>query len=126
MPSCLRALGFRKKKSKAHLTTTTNEKPKVAHPGSAPGATKVPPLEEVPHAEVSHVQSTGVPVRPGVNPLYSAYSTPVNTRWADSAAAPPRPSDGMVESADKAVDPEEAALRKAAQEEQERLDFFQM
>lgn len=137
MPSCLRALGFRKKKSKAHLAATTNKKPNVVHPSSNPGVEKAPPPppEVVPDAEVTHVQSTGVPIRPDVNPQYSAYSTPLDARWADSAVAPsssppppPRqPLDGKAESADdKTVDPQEAARHKAAQEEQERRDFFQM
>ncbi|KAL2156657.1 hypothetical protein VTH82DRAFT_1402 [Thermothelomyces myriococcoides] len=136
MPSCLRALGFRKKKSKAHLAATTNKKPNVVHPSSNPGVEKAPPPppEVVPDAEVTHVQSTGVPIRPDVNPQYSAYSTPLDARWADSGVAPssppppPRqPLDGKAESADdKTVDPQEAARHKAAQEEQERRDFFQM
>jgi hypothetical protein len=63
-----------------------------------------------------------VPVRPHVNPEYSAYSTPVDTTWADSTT-----STKASNSVNDAADPEEVARRKKAeQEEQERLDFFQM
>ncbi|KAL2163957.1 hypothetical protein VTH06DRAFT_3170 [Thermothelomyces fergusii] len=126
MPGCLCALGFRRKKTKSRNITTvpTNEKARLARAGNAtPGATEAPPSEKKPycHAEVTHVQSTGVRVRPGVNPAYSAYAAPVDTRWAGCAGAAK-----AVEAADEAADPEEAARRRAAREEQERLDFFQM
>ena len=84
---------------------------------------------------MQHVQvapaSRGVPIRPTVNPVYSAYSTPVDTRWADSATSAKAQyysvDDGTKLKDEGVVDSEEAARRrKAEQEEQERLDFFQM
>ncbi|KAH6631364.1 hypothetical protein F5144DRAFT_215755 [Chaetomium tenue] len=120
MAGCLKALGFWKKKSKGASATVPEEKRRHAEsniPNSNP---------EKPAVKVGHVHNTlppgGVPVRPHVNPEYSAYSTPVDTTWADSTTSTKAPG-----SVDDPTDPDHVARqKKAAQEEQERLDFFQM
>jgi hypothetical protein len=114
MAGCLKALGFWKKKSKGASVTVTDEKPRHVEK-------KLEPSVEVRHVHDTH-PPRGIPVRPDVNPEYSAYSTPVDTTWADSTTSTKTP--GSVENA---VESDDAARRKKAeQEEQERLDFFQM
>jgi hypothetical protein len=129
MAGCLKALGFWRKKSKNGAAAGITEKPRTQHAPSNIHNPEKPPLE-VQHVRVAPA-SRGVPIRPTVNPVYSAYSTPVDTRWADSATSTKAPyysaDDGTKLEDDGVVDPEEdARRRKAAQEEQERLDFFQM
>ncbi|KAK0742120.1 hypothetical protein B0T21DRAFT_408962 [Apiosordaria backusii] len=98
----------------------------------APIATEVPgPLPIPPSAR-------GVPIRPDVNPAYSAYSTPADPRWADSLTTNQvssiTPSEAARLKEEEAGDPEAARQRRAEEEkkrqaereEQERLDFFQM
>lgn len=119
MAGCLKALGFWKKKSKGASAAAPEEKARRAE------STIPNPAREKP-VEVRHVHNTlppgGVPVRPNVNPEYSAYSTPVDTTWADSTTSTKTPG-----SVNDPADPDEVARRKKAeQEEQERLDFFQM
>jgi hypothetical protein len=134
MAGCLKALGFWRKKSRADAACSTDEKYPAPHRGRTRTVAPDPPDPEKPPLEVHHAPvafpSTGVPIRPHVNPVYSAYSTPADTRWTDSATATKTPYSlgGGAGMKDEGVDdPEEVARRKkAAQEEQERLDFFQM
>lgn len=123
MAGCLK-LCFWKKRSKAAPTAARNEKPFTSSRDDS----------EKPHLEAQRSRaepaSRGVPIRPNVDPVYSAYSTPADTRWADSATSTKVPNsldDGAKLKDEGVVDPEEAARRKKAeQEEQERMDFFQM
>ncbi|EAQ88484.1 predicted protein [Chaetomium globosum CBS 148.51] len=120
MAGCFKALGFWKKKSKGASAAVPEEKRRHAE------IKILSPNPEKPPVEVGHVHNTlppgGVPVRPHVNPEYSAYSTPVDTTWADSTTSTKAPG-----SVDDPADSDAVARRKKAeQEEQERLDFFQM
>ena len=129
MAGCLKALGFWRKKNKNGAAAGTTEKPRAHRPPSNTHNPEKPPFE-VQHVQVAPA-SRGVPIRPTVNPVYSAYSTPVDTRWADSATSAKAQyysvDDGTKLKDEGVVDSEEAARRrKAEQEEQERLDFFQM
>ncbi|KAK4112703.1 hypothetical protein N656DRAFT_797903 [Canariomyces notabilis] len=80
-----------------------------------------PPLDT---ASIGHTESVlapgGVPIRPNVNPAFTAYSTPPDG-WVPTGGNEAKLKDELD------GDSEEAARRrKAEQEEQERLDFFQM
>jgi hypothetical protein len=119
MAGCLK-LCFWKKRSKAEPTAARKEKPFFDH------AETVIPSPLWAQRNRAAPASRGVPIRPNVDPVYSAYSTPVDTRWANSTTSTKVPN--LLELKDEGgVDSEEAARRKKAeQEEQERLDFFQM
>ncbi|KAH6857020.1 hypothetical protein B0I37DRAFT_352025 [Chaetomium sp. MPI-CAGE-AT-0009] len=112
MAGCLKALGFWKKRSKGASAAFTDEQLRRA--------------EKKLSIEVRHVNDTypprGIPVRPNVNPEHSTYSTPVYTRWVDSTTST-KPSGSVKDDADIN---DAARRKKAEQEEQERLDFFQM
>ncbi|KAK4245866.1 hypothetical protein C7999DRAFT_33723 [Corynascus novoguineensis] len=128
MANRLRAVfGLRKKKSKTDLPDSSIEKPQVTH-WETVKATKEP--VKTSHEHTKPPPPRGVPIRPTVSPMYSTYSTPVNTRWANSATrteTSPCSAEGEINSNNECVDTKEASLqKKAAQEEQERLDFFQM
>lgn len=130
MGGCLQALRFWRKKSKTPATPFrySDEKPRSSETESIGVDLEKPPLEGQ-RAHYVPPAFRGVPVRSYVNPVYSAYSTPVDTRWADSTfSKTPIPYSDDPKLKDEGVDdPEEAARRrKAEQEEQERLDFFQM
>ncbi|KAK4227141.1 hypothetical protein QBC38DRAFT_455517 [Podospora fimiseda] len=87
------------------------------------------------HHEKPSPASRGVPIRPDVNPAYSAYSTPADPTWADSLTPkylPPAALEAKLKE-EGITDPEEIARRKAKearkkteQDEQERMDFLQM
>lgn len=127
MAGCLKALRFWGKKNRAESATGSNKKPRPSHTDPGHRNPEKPPLE-VQHADLAPA-FRGVPIRPNVNPVYSAYSTPADTTWADSAATktPNSFDDSAKLKDDGVVDPEEVARRKKVeQEEQERLDFFQM
>jgi hypothetical protein len=63
-----------------------------------------------------HPTQRGVLIRPDVNPQYSAYATPLDESWANSA-----PTESETDGDDDAKQ-----RRKAEREDQERRDFFQM
>jgi len=127
MSNRLRAVfGLRRKKSKTGLPDSSIEKPQIVHLETAK-ATKKP--VETSHEHTTPSPPRGVPIRPTVNPMYSTYSTPIDTRWANSATRTEtsRSAEGEINSTNECVDAEKVSLqKKAAQEEQERLDFFQM
>ncbi|KAK4149905.1 hypothetical protein C8A00DRAFT_37490 [Chaetomidium leptoderma] len=101
MAGCFKALRFWRKKNRADDAAYKNEKPRAAFPNP-----EKPPLE-VQHVVRVAGAFRSVPVRPTVNPAFHD-----GTKWKD---------EGDVS------DPEEVARRKKAeQEEQDRLDFFQM
>ena len=119
MAGCLK-LCFWKKRSKAEPAAVTKEKPFFDH-----AETVIPSPPWAQQRSRAAPASRGVPVRANVDPVCSAYSTPVDTRWADSATS--QKFTNSLELKDEGgVDPEEARRKKAEQEEQERLDFFQM
>lgn len=128
MAGCFKALRFWGKKHKAETATGSNKKPRPSRADPGHRNPEKPPLE-VQHVDLAPA-FRGVPIRPNVNPVYSAYSTPADTTWADSVASTKIPNsfDDSAKLKDEGVvDPEEAARRKKAeQEEQERLDFLQM
>lgn len=126
MAGGLKSLRFWKKGAKGEQRVTTDEK-------ALPPRAEVTQTPEKPSPEAKAIRvpptTRGVPIRPDVNPAYSAYSTPVDTRWADRAPATAarNSSDAGSRAKEDGVSEEEAARRrKAEQEEQERLDFFQM
>ncbi|KAK4118868.1 hypothetical protein N657DRAFT_684896 [Parathielavia appendiculata] len=132
MAGCLKALHFWRKKSRPY-SAGTNERSSSPQRGRT--RTVWIPDPEKPPLDVQHVNftlpSTGVPIRRHVNPSYSAAATPADTRWIDSAtatkAAPAYFGSGVRMQDGDIGDPDEVARqKKAAQEEQERLDFFQM
>lgn len=130
MGGCLQALRFWRKKRQSPVPAFrySDEKPRESGTESIGFDPEKPPLP-VQRSRYTPPTFRGVPVRPYVNPVYSAYSTPVDTSWADSSSAKaPIPYSDDPKLKDEGVDdPEEAARRrKAEQEEQERLDFFQM
>ncbi|KAG7288260.1 hypothetical protein NEMBOFW57_007791 [Staphylotrichum longicolle] len=118
MGGCLQALRFWRKKRQTPVPAFrySDEKPRESGTESIGFDPEKPPLP-VQRSRYTPPTFRGVPVRPYVNPVYSAYSTPTPIPYSDD----PKLKDEGVD------DPEEAARRrKAEQEEQERLDFFQM
>ncbi|KAH6612928.1 hypothetical protein B0J18DRAFT_71183 [Chaetomium sp. MPI-SDFR-AT-0129] len=131
MPGHLKSLKFWKTKSKPASTSITSEKPSTTPPTtitSSPSKDTTKPPIKIQTTPLDPTQR-GVPVRPTVNPAYSAYSTPVDTKWADFPSTQrPLPNEEIAKAVEEGdVKAEEAARRKKAElEEQERLDFFQM
>ncbi|KAK4142566.1 uncharacterized protein C8A04DRAFT_29843 [Dichotomopilus funicola] len=126
MPGHLKSLKFWKSKSKPASAPITIEKPSRTPTTSSKDITK-PPIK----VQTTPLDPTqrGVPVRPTVNPAYSAYSTPVDTKWAEFPSTQrPLPDEEIAKAVEEGdLKAEEAARRKKAElEEQERLDFFQM
>ncbi|KAK3988223.1 hypothetical protein QBC44DRAFT_309604 [Cladorrhinum sp. PSN332] len=121
-------LRFWKKKPSQRTNTVVAEKniPDSPHETTfSPSAEKTRP----------HPSARGVPIRPDVNPAYSAYSAPADPTWADSLTPkylPPAALEAKLKE-EGITDPDEIARRraeearkKAEQDEQERMDFMQM
>ncbi len=128
MAGCIQALCFWRRKRRADDAFSRTENCHTTRTDTLSSDPEKPHLEVQQAARATH-SSRGVAIRPTVNPVYSAFSTPADTRWADSASAkPPRSFHDEATLKDEDVDDHEEAARrkKAEQEEQERLDFFQM
>lgn len=124
MSDRLKSLKFWKPKTKHVPTPITTEKPPTT-PITPPPKDTTKPAVQIQTTPLDPTQR-GVPIRSTVNPAYSAYSTPVDTKWAEF------PSTHRTDDIAKAVEEgdlkaeEEARKKEAEMEEQERLDFFQM
>jgi hypothetical protein len=128
MAGCMQALCFWRRKRTVDADSFKSGKSRATRTETLSPDPEKPPLD-VRHAVHAAPAPRGVPVRPTVNPVYSAYSTPADTTWADFPSTKPPPSfhDAATLKDEDVDDAEEAARRKKAeQEEQERLDFFQM
>ncbi|KAK4097659.1 hypothetical protein N658DRAFT_433517 [Parathielavia hyrcaniae] len=128
MQGCLKALRFWRKKSRPYSTSTDDSS---CSPLRGPTPTVWIPDPEKPPLHVEHVDftrpSTGVLIRRHVNPPYSAASTPASTtRWIDPATARNNHGAGRQDGDMMGDSDVVGRQKKAAQEEQERLDFFQM
>ncbi|KAK4159266.1 hypothetical protein QBC43DRAFT_131851 [Cladorrhinum sp. PSN259] len=125
-------LRFWKKKPAQGNTTVAVEK---TIPGSPQGTIFLHQEKQSAEKIRPHHPPGGVPIRPDVNPAYSAYSTPADPTWADSLTPkylPPALLEAKLKE-EGITDPDEIARRKAEearkkaeQDEQERMDFLQM
>lgn len=141
---CLSTLKIWRKKGPAPKPVVTHAK--VVHTTSR-GSSRSTATYDEKHASIATEvpgplpippSARGVPIRPDVNPAYSAYSTPADPRWTDSLTANQAssllPFEEVRLKEEEAGDPEVARRRRAEEEkkrqaereEQERLDFFQM
>ncbi|KAK4182169.1 hypothetical protein QBC35DRAFT_193910 [Podospora australis] len=135
---CLSALKFwRKKPAPVRQEAIPAEKIVPYSPqASSFSDTEKQSHQEVTRSSPAGPSTRGVPIRPDVNPAYSAYSTPADPSWTNSLTRT-QVSTPLVDEAklkEEGVDDAEIARRrkaeearrKAEQEEQERLDFLQM
>lgn len=133
---CLTALKFWRKKRAIAAEAVVAEKT-VPY---SPKPDSFLDTEKQQHVEVTRSNpapsTRGAPIRPDVNPAYSAYSTPADPSWANSLTRTQVSTSAVDEAKlkEEGLDSGEISRRrkaeedrkKAEQEEQERLDFFQM